>query len=442
MLGPLFIYSLLVIICVLAVVRPAIGLIGFYGFVLLDPAWNWRWSLEPGIAYQKYIFYALFIGFVLSGLRLQGLSRISLFALAASGAFLGVAWLSAQSSISPTSTDIFMAVIWKQLLVVAIGLCVLRDPKWIKVLLIVAVLAQGYNAYQINLDYFQSGMSRFAYDTKWGNSGADNNGYSIITIPILGTAFALALFESRIWYRSLYFGIAMLQVHQIMLLQSRGCMLAGVAMVALLVWYMPRRNGNLKAVAAAFVLGAALAGPSVVEEFTSSFASGEERDSSADSRFKLWKAGFRITTEYPLLGVGPNAARVLVPKPEYYDGGLEQSNKALHNLFFDVSTGVGIPGFLCYFTLYLLPVFYAWRTYHRDDEETGAIRLAVFAGIFGYLVASMFSSGILFESCYVLVVAGFCVSNFDEQRRREAAWDEGYEVDDDKGLEPSITSQI
>ncbi|QDS96343.1 O-Antigen ligase [Roseimaritima multifibrata] len=431
MLGPVFVYSLLVFVCALAIFRPAFGIVGFYGFVLLDPAWNWRWSLEPGVTYQKYIFYSLFVGFVLSGFGGMRLSRWSWIALVMSMLFLLIAWISAQNTVSRVDTDFFMSVVWKHFLVVAIGLFVLKDWRTLKWLLVIAVLAQGYNAYQINVDYFQTGFSRFAHGTAWGSAMVDNNGYSILTVPILGAAFSLALFENKIFFRVLYLGVGMLQVHQIMLLESRGCMLAGIAMVPILVWYMPRRNGNVMTVAAAFVMAAILAGPSVVNEFTSSFAGSGERDSSADSRFKLWQAGMRITQEYPWLGVGPNAARVLVPRPQYYEGGLDQPDKALHNLFFDVSTGVGIPGFLCYFSLYFMPMFYAWKTYRRDDVEGGAIRLAVFAGIFGYLVASMFSSGVLFESCYILVVAGFALSNIDaRQRQEDASWLPGGAHDD------------
>ena len=115
--------------------------------------------------------------------------------------------------------------------------------------------------------------------------------------------------------------------------------------------------------------------------------------------------------DYPLLGVGPNAARVLVPT--YYEGGLDQEEKALHNLFFDVSTGAGVFGFAAYFTVFALPLLHAFRRYHPDDDDLGAIRLAVMAGLPGYLAASMFSSGLLFESCYVLVILGCVSSNIE-----------------------------
>ena len=113
--------------------------------------------------------------------------------------------------------------------------------------------------------------------------------------------------------------IAGLQVHQIMLMQSRGCMLAVLLIAAAGVLLMPRSPRNYAIICLGFLAASLLAGPSVVDEFSSSFRSGEQLDSSAASRFDLWKAGLRITADYPMLGVGPNAARRLVPLPQYYD---------------------------------------------------------------------------------------------------------------------------
>lgn len=410
MLGTVFVFGLLFVVCLLAIRYPPAGVIGFYGFLLLDPEWNWRWAMPDGIPLQKSIFVALLIGVGLAGFRIQYQSKASKWVVFSGAVFFVLCWLSSMQSFSPEASTFFMSVFWKQMLMLLAAILLLDSPKSLKYLLVVAVIAQGYNAFQINLEYFQTGFARYAH-RPWGLTGADNNGYSIITLPIMAGSFALAFFEKRMIIRAVFFGVGMLQIHQIMLMESRGCMLAAVAMFGILVWYMPRKNGNVSLVFAVVVLAGLLAGPSVVKEFSSSFAQGEQQDSSAQSRFFLWKAGWQITTDYPLLGVGPNAARVLVPV--YYEGGLEQKEKALHNLFFDVSTGAGVFGFVAYFTIFALPLLHSFRKYDPEDDDLGALRLAVMAGIPGYLAASMFSSGLLFESCYVLVILGCVCSNIE-----------------------------
>ncbi len=430
MLGTILVFSCLFAVCLLAIRYPPAGVIGFYGFLLLDPEWNWRWAMPHDVPLQKSIFVALLIGFGFAGFRIQYQSKSSKWVVSGVVAFFVLCWLSSTQSFSPENSSFFMSVFWKQMLMLTAAIFLLDSPKSLKYLLVVAVVAQGYNALQINLEYFQTGFSRYAH-RPWGSTGADNNGYSIITLPIMAGSFALAFFEKRLIVRGVLFGIGMLQIHQIMLMESRGCMLAAVAMFGILVWYMPRKNGNAQLVFTAVLLAGLLAGPSVVKEFNSSFAQGEQQDSSAQSRFYLWKAGWQITMDHPLLGVGPNAARVLVPA--YYEGGLEQEDKALHNLFFDVSTGAGVFGFVAYFTIFALPLLHAFRTYDAEDDELGALRLAVIAGIPGYLAASMFSSGLLFESCYVLVILGCVCSNIESYTDRLRA-DEGLELPTDESI--------
>jgi len=404
MLGPVFIFGLLAFICVGAIARPHIGLIGYYGFALLQPHWNWRWSLPVQFEYQKYIAIATFVGFALTafdGNKLKGPSRTACILLAV---FLGLAYLSAQFTISPSATGFYMAQLWKMVVMALLAVVVLDTPKKIIALMWVLALAQGYNAYQINLQYFQDGFSLYAL-RPWGYQG-NNNVYSIMTVPLIAVSGALALFSEKWWQKLLAGGIMLLQLHQIMLMESRGCMLGVVVLLAVLVLLMPKSRSNVVAVAGILVMGSVLAGPPVVEEFSSAFVAAEERDSSANSRFDIWQAGASLTAEHPLLGVGPWAGQFRVP--QHYPGGLNTSRKGLHNLVFEVSTGCGVPAALAYVGFFLLSGYVCLRQlWQRECADWGqCVSLAVVAGLSGYWTASMFSSGALMESSYACAAAG------------------------------------
>ena len=168
----------------------------------------------------------------------------------------------------------------------------------------------------------------------------------------------------------------------------------------------------------------------------------EERDSSAESRFYLWQAGLRITQDYPILGVGPNATRKLVPLPQYYEGGLPQSSKALHNLFFDISTGMGVPGLLMFSGFLFLPIWHCYRHRRTVDDDLRLPCLAVMAGIPGYAVASMFSSGVLFETGYILPVVGYACANVVALRQSGIATEpDSIDLDKDEELEFAPNSE-
>ena len=407
-MGPIFVYALLVGTCLVGLARPHVALIGYFGFSLLLPTWNWRWSIAEDAGFQKYLAASCLIGFLMTGLRGNKLRGRAGYAAMALGLYLGISYLSMSQSVDQKMSANFMDIMWKIVLMMVVGIVLLDAPRKFTALLWVAVFAQGYSAFRINEDYFSRGFTFIARDG-WGF--LDNNTYSIATLPVMAISFALMLTGLRVWQRLLAGTIFIMQAHEIMLLESRGGMIGALVMVALMIYSVPKTRWTVTTLVLGTLVTAALAGPPVMKRFSSSFEGEGERDSSAESRFFLWKAGTKITLDYPLLGVGPNAGSRLVPV--YYEGGLNTNEKALHNLFFDITTGSGVPAAVCYFA------FLGWGWWAAVRTScTGLslvhwlqpVRLAVVGGIPGYLTASMFSSGALIESGYLLAVIGLAAS--------------------------------
>lgn len=319
-----------------------------------------------------------------------------------------------------------MESLWKMVLLAVVSVRVFDTPAKVQSLIWVVIIAHTYNSFQINLDYFQTGQSRFVY-RDWGFRG-DNNVYSILTVPIFALT-ASVLLNSRLWYVTAVSAVACsLQAHQIMLMESRGCMLGCVIVLMVLVWGMPRNIRNIGIVLAGFLIVLVLAGPRVVNEFSSSFSTEENLDSSATSRFGLWKAGLEITLDYPLLGVGPKAGDTLVPQ---YMTGINMDSKALHNLIFEISTGIGIPALVLYLVFFAIPVALALSIIKRERSQLSSWEstafLGVSSGIIGYWVSSMFSSGALLESSYVLAAIGLASISIRIQQKA----DEAMQVDEE-----------
>ncbi|XZE54237.1 O-antigen ligase family protein [Planctomycetaceae bacterium SH139] len=439
MLGILIIYPLFAGVCIAAIFRPWIGIVGFYGCVLLEPNWNWRWSIPADFQFQKYIALATVVGVLLTGFRGNRIGGASAWATAALVSFLAIAYVSANQTIDVVLTTFYMENMWKIVMMAILAIILLDEPRKILVMVAVLAITQGYSAYQINLQYFQDGVSIYAY-YPWGTKG-DNNLYSNLTVPLIACSAAVCVFTSKRWLRVGSGIILILQMHQLMLMESRGAMLAAIAMMGWFAFLMPKTSFTIRASVVTVLAGALLAGPPVYKEFMSSFESGENRDSSADSRFTLWKAGAAITADYPLLGVGPLAGQRLVP--QYYEGGLDGSQKGLHNLVFEISTGCGIPAAILYFLFFLIPWWVSTKQYWaiarigEFPEWKGTSLLAVATGIPGYLAASMFSSGALLEPSYVLASVG-CATALVAQRLNA----EPLEVLEETEQEMSWTSSV
>ena len=440
MLSAFLVYALFAWGCFEGLRRPWVGLIVYYAFVTLEPDWNWRWSIDTTFPYQKYITGCLLLGMFLSGLKkskVTGLTKYSLYSLAA---FVAIAYVSAFQSLNPDYSFRYMGVIWKVVLMAIITVWLIDTPHKLWILMWVVVLCQGYNAYQINLQYFQDGYCRYAING-WGNKG-DNNVYSIFTIPIMGISAALSVYGRNNWQLLLAGGVFVMQLHVLMLLESRGTMIGGIFLAAIFAVCVPKSRRVWSMLAAAFLCAVLLAGPSVVDEFTSAFKSEGARDSSADSRFELWKAGAIITKDHAMFGVGPNAGRFVVPQFVDAEG---RDQKALHNLFFEISTGCGLPATLLYLAFFGLIFFPCLsllrREMNRLPDWAAASTLAVVCGIPGYWLSSMFSSGALLESSYLLVaIGGVALQVYQRVHVAEPAIQSIKDSENDLSIVPNVSA--
>ena len=434
------IVALLVIwafIVVKAILNPWIGFVGYAGFAVLCPQWNWRWGL-PEIEYQKYLSIATIFGMSLTGFRSQRLPQSVKTAIFALVLYLSLVWISSFQSLNPVKSAIYLDISWKICAMGIVGIFLVDSPKKLYWFIWSIVLCQGWNAFNINQLYFERG---FIIINNFSWNSLDNNTYSISCLPVAAGAFAILMTMQDWRLRALSGLIFVLQMHQIMILQSRGTMMGGLVLAALGIFFMPKNRTSIVMLSVGLSLGIMLAGPSVLEEFSSSFAAEGERDSSAESRFLIWKAGAAIMMDYPLLGVGPWAGELIVPA--YYEGDLGgMTVKALHNLFFEVGTGAGVPALIAYLLFFGIP----WAAHlqlwfkERDTMEPWmrVSNLSVLCGVPGYWVASMFSSGALIESPYLLVVLG-CASlgiHFNNQTEFEIE-----ETETDESMESETTDE-
>lgn len=406
-MGAIFVYAIFLISCFIALAAPALGCVAFYFFNLLDPAWNWRWDIPHDPGFQKWLAIAILCGFIVHQGWRNRVTGTTLLTLGSLIGFVILCYISSVDSAYPAKSAVYLDMLWRIALVVGISLILVADQSRAMLLAIGCVIGQAYNSFQINLEYLQVGYCRYASMTDWGLKGLDNNGYSILTIPVLALSIAFILSPWKWWIRGIAIAICLMQLHQLMLMESRGSMLGAVLTAAIAIYYCPKSTVTNTVLLASTALVCLLAGPPVVREFASIFGGEGDLDVSAESRFYLWKAGAAIMWDYTLLGVGPGCSSSFVPL--YYDYTLLKADneKALHNLFFEIMCDNGIFAGLIYLGFFLLPWTMVWlnrRRFLQENARQCTLALGVIAGIPGYFLASMFSSGTLIESSYLLPI--------------------------------------
>jgi O-antigen ligase len=382
---------------------PWIGIFGYCVFVGLAPQWTWRFDI-PDIDFQKFIAGGTLVGFFLSGKAFNLGSKTAIVSAFALLAYFGLVLFSYNNSEDQVRSLDFLDPTWKICLMWLLALLVVIEERHLEIIVWCLIVCHAWLAFEINVQYFSNGYV-LVNEFRW--NGLDSNTYSIMTVPVMALSLSLALFSEKMFWRGLAFGVLLLQVHQLMILQSRGTMMGGIVTLLVAIWFMPKTRLNLGILLCGLCIGSAMAGPSVVEEFMSSFNQENALDSSAESRFKLWKAGLAIMVDYPFFGLGPWIGERYVPA--YYEGDLGGvSRKALHNLFFEIGTGSGVFACIAILVFYFTPVVAHWRVirsvyFVQQSYVFKSVSLSCISGVLGFWGASMFSSGALLETPFLLV---------------------------------------
>lgn len=184
-----------------------------------------------------------------------------------------------------------------------------------------------------------------------GRAGAygmydNHNDYSFIIIQILPFVYMYWRTEERKLLRCLLLISGFACLVGIAMSLSRGGMIALVLEVSMIVIFCmthPKRLWLLPIVA---VLGAGAIAVQYAKRAENQ-GSGYTAEDAENSRYELWKAGWNMVKDRPLLGVG--SRRFPEYSREYYDLSHDQIGKVSHNTYIEVGAGSGILGFFGFF---------------------------------------------------------------------------------------------
>ena len=185
---------------------------------------------------------------------------------------------------------------------------------------------------------------------------------------------------------------------------SRGGMLALLASGLVAFWLVPKRPLQMAVIAIAVLVGFRLAGAEVRQKFMTTFAAGEDRDGSAQSRLDLWGQAWETMVSHPLIGIGPRQW-----------GGWARShygwttNKEAHNTWLQLGAEVGFPGLIALLGFFIAPVVLLWPIARGQPDTNPAesdLARMVITGLAGFLVASQFITVYGVEAPYYVAMMG------------------------------------
>jgi len=388
---------------------PFVALAVYYLFAVLRPQYLWLWALPQGIAWSQFVAIAAIIGavgyaFGAAPFRppedppFRGWS-LSQKLYVAFGVWVVFSYFTAMNQ---QIAGIWVIEYLKIFLVFTIAVLVVRQPRQVWQLYLVATISLVYIAYEVNELYLVEGRLDIYHH---GYGGLDNNGAGLMlamAVPLSLYAFEAA----RAKWRWVFAAAVPVLVHAVLMTYSRGAMLSLVLATPFFL-ARSRRRGQFALITLMMAIALPfMAGREIRERFMT--LNEYQRDESANSRFQSWEAAIQIANAHPLLGVGIRNSNLFS-----YKYGADMEGRTIHSQYLQILADSGYPALILYVggTLTLIGGLMRARRRlkQREDEEAHLLR-SMLNGIEGtliiFVVGSAFLSLEVFELPYLMALLG------------------------------------
>ena len=270
-----------------------------------------------------------------------------------------------------------------------------------------SIVVNGYGVLQyIGADPINWGRLPFEPNRAFSTYGNPDllGGFLVLSLPI---ALVLALSESNITWRTVYWGGLLLGVACWIVAFTRGAWIGGAVALGIVlaagIFYRVRLKGEDYAflgvsavVVAGLVLRSLGSENSVMNVGTRLRSILDFGEGSARTRFQIWQAAIDAIRDRPIFGFGADTFRLVFPKykpVEYVEhAGYLSVADNVHNYPLQITSALGIPGFILLYGTFAAAGWHSFRSaFTRDDGSGDRLVLAgVWAACAGYLVNLMF----------------------------------------------------
>jgi O-antigen ligase len=245
---------------------------------------------------------------------------------------------------------------------------------------------------------------------------ADENDFAMTMNMVVPVSLFLALSERNVTRKLLYMGLSGVFMLATIFSFSRGGF-AGLVAAMLVCWARsPKKLRSAALIATLGLLVSVYAREGYVARLDSAL---EDSTGTVEDRLHMWKFGWRMFLDSPIIGVGPDNFPVRFGEYEGQDKlhGVTRVWRAAHSLYFTLFPELGlIGGFIFFKMLYYIRKDLAWvRQLSRQRPGGGEATTAVLplahameASLVGFLVSSLFLSTLYYPNFWIAM--GFVVA--------------------------------
>lgn len=391
------------------VLNPIYGVLVYYIFALLRPQELWNWVLPPGLNWSYYVGLSTLVAAFLSAIGGMPDPRPPtpirpMFSRGHYVMFLFGIWTTITTYLAQNrevAETWYMSYLKIVLMFGASGILI-KTVQEIRLLVVAAVIVLIYLAFDVNIDYLQTGWMRIYF---YGHGELDNNGAGVMLAMSIPLMYFLFEALTHKWRWLFLLGIP-LAAHAVQMTFSRGAMLSLLVGTPLIAWRSRHRTKLLIALA---LLGPPFiyvtAGPEIQRRFFS-IESAHEMDDSAKARLQSWLAALRIANDYPIFGVGVRNSNLFS-----YEYGADMEGRTIHSTYLQIAADSGYVGLGIYLLLLITVfreiAFLRKQTKHQSDPESrlyGSLASGMECALVIFAFGTIFLSLEFFELPYFLMM--------------------------------------
>jgi probable O-glycosylation ligase (exosortase A-associated) len=402
--------------------EPFVGVAIYTLFTVLRPQYIWQWALPSNIGWSEIVAWATIAAtaWYLLTSRTDAVENQRRFSGVHTALFAFAAWMfvAFAFAIEPAISWPFLLDYIKIFLMFGLAALVIRQPRQIWWLYVIATGSLIYIGYELNFVYFMEGRVDIY---RQGYGGLDNNGAGLMVA--MGIPLAIFAWEaSTTKWRWLFLAGAPLLLHAMLMSYSRGAMVSLIVAAPLFIIRSRRKRQFSLVFIAILSMVPALAGKEIRARFYST--ERYETDASANARMDSWRAAIQIANDYPLTGVGLRNSSLLT-----FDYGADTQGRVIHSQYLATLADEGYIGL----ALYLLVIGSTWiaitrtrRVLKRQPDDPMArtahsMLNGIECALCVFWVGSSFLAIEMFELPYVLILLAAQTSLLLRLRVTEAA---------------------
>ena len=210
-------------------------------------------------------------------------------------------------------------------------------------------------------------------------------GGALVLLLPFPTAFLLFGWRKINWKERIFSSAAIiLMLGMLVLTRSRGAWIAAmISLFILLILWEKRSWFLLLLIGIGLVIGGFQFGFSRLTEvmiYNNSIGDWNQR-------LEIWSRAVNLIVDFPFTGIGMGTFQEMASKFYAYDIYAPSHIPHAHNLFFQISLDVGIPGIVAWLSILLVMIFSAWKVYKYGRNSKGNLYLGIGTALLASQVA-------------------------------------------------------